>query len=275
MLVYEKSPGKADGQSLDDQGLDDQGLHEDEHDQDEHQTTPGGAAPMDDDLQPVTVEPMPAKRLGRPPRITPAQIAEAALAIGLDQATIRNVADRLGMSVPGLYHHVRTREELLAMAAAHGLGEVPLPEDHGQPWTEWMLEYGRFVFDALVAQPEIVGQILAGTYNTIRLAQHLEGIFTVLTTRGFTVEEADRTRRRLTDAVNGAAVAEIGRRSTVDGGHTRLGDLRRAVQALGPTTVPLLAELVSTEDDDEDTESDPFDTVRLVVAAMAAERGDR
>lgn len=213
-----------------------------------------------------------SKRLGRPPRVTPAQIAEAALAIGLNQATIRNVADRLGMSVPGLYHHVRTREELLAMTAAHSLGEVPLPEDQGQPWIEWMLEYGRFVFDALVAQPEIVGQIIAGTYNTIRLAQHLEAIFTVLTARGFTVEEADTTRRRLTDAVNGAALAEISRRATEKEGHRRLDDLRRAVQALGPTTVPLLAELVSNDETDG---SDPFDTVRLVIAAMAAERGDR
>ena len=230
---------------------------------------------MTDQHQPqaLTDPPPSPRRLGRPPRITPAQIAEAALAIGLDQATIRNVADRLGMSVPGLYHHVRTREELLAMAAAHGLGEVPLPEARGQPWTDWMLEYGRFVFDALVAQPEIVGQILSGTYNTIRLAQHLDGIFTVLTARGFTVDEADETRRRLTDAVNGAAVAEIGRRATIDDGHPRLEDLRRAVQALGPTTVPLLAELVSTHDAADD--DDPFDTVRLVVAAMAAERGDR
>src|SRR5690348_8903321 len=148
--------------------------------------TRGEPAPMTDEHR-TTVEPPATKRLGRPPRITPAQIAEAALAIGLDQATIRNVADRLGMGVPGLHPHVRTREELLAMAAAHSLGEVPLPEDHGQPWTDWMLDYGRFVFDALVAQPEIVGQILSGTYNTIRLAQHLEVIFTVLTARGFTV----------------------------------------------------------------------------------------
>jgi len=255
MLVYENSDGKGDAGR-----------------------GPGpdipGEPTMSSDRPPATTAA--PKRLGRPPRITPAQIAEAALAIGLDQATIRNVADRLGMSVPGLYHHVRTREELLAMAAAHSLGELPLPEDRGQPWTDWMLEYGRFVYDALVAQPEIVGQILAGTYNTIRLAQHLEGIFTVLTARGFSVDEADVTRRRLTDAVNGAAVSEIGRRATIDGGHPRLDDLRRAVQALGPSTVPLVAELVTAADqtDPDSGDHDPFDTVRLVVAAMAAERGD-
>jgi len=213
-----------------------------------------------------------AKKLGRPARVTPAQIAEAALDIGLDRATVRNVADHLGMSVPGLYHHVRTREELLAMAAAHSLGEVPLPEDDGQSWDEWLLEYGRFVYDALVAQPEVVGQILAGTYSTIRMAQQMERIFEVLTSRGFTVAEADVAYQRLVTAVNGASVAAISRRATSDAGHPLFEDLNRAVQALGPDTVPLVAELVADGDADG---IDPFDAVRLVVHAMVAARAHR
>jgi AcrR family transcriptional regulator len=211
-----------------------------------------------------------APRLGRPPRVTPAQIAEAALAIGLEQATIRNVADRLGMSVPGLYHHVRTREDLLAMAASHSMGQLPLPEDRGQPWTEWLLEYGRFVYDALVEHPEIVGQIMAGTYSTIRQAQHLERIFAVLTSRGFSVDEAYVAQRRLTDAVTGAAAAEIGRRATVAAGHPRHDDLTRAVHTLGAGNLPLVNELVTMR---RSTEPDPFDTVRLVVEAVATARG--
>jgi len=217
---------------------------------------PGGADPA-------------VKRRGRPPRVTAAQIADAALAIGLDQATIRNVAERLGMSVPGLYHHVRTREDLLAMAAAHSLGELPLPPDHGQPWAEWLVEYGRFVYDALVAQPEIVGQILAGTYSTFRMAQHLECVFAVLTARGFTVADAFVVHRQLTAAVEGAAVAEISRRATVDAGHPLLDDLARAVQALGPDTVPLVHELVTRRPVDD---ADPFEHVRILVGALASAR---
>src|SRR4029077_19260008 len=94
------------------------------------------------------------RRVGRPPRVTTDQIAEAALEIGLDHATVRTVAEHLGMSVPGLRYYVRTREELLAMAAPQGRGALPLPGDHGQPWTEWLVDYSRFVYDALVAQPE-------------------------------------------------------------------------------------------------------------------------
>ena len=207
-----------------------------------------------------------ARGRGRPPRVTAAQIADAALAIGLDQATIRNVAERLGMSVPGLYHHVRTREDLLAMAAARSLGALPLPADRGQPWTDWLLEYGRFVFDALVAQPEIIGQILAGTYSSFRLAQHLEQVFAVLTERGFTVAEADLIWHRFSAAVDGAAVAEIGWRAGNEAGHRRVDDLRRAVQALGSDAVPLVDRFVSSDPDAADR--DAFDTVHLVVEAL-------
>ena len=207
------------------------------------------------------------KRLGRPPRVTTAQIAEAALAIGLERATVRNVAAHLGMSVPGLYHHVRTREELLAIAAAHGLGELPLPDDHGQPWTDWLLEYARYVYDALVAQPEIIGQILAGTVNTLRMAQHLERFFTVLAGHDFTVVEAYDVYGQLTSAVVGAAAAEVGGRATIDAGHPQLDDLRRAAKALGADAVPHLRDLVARK---PTTAPDPFETVRLVVTGLAA-----
>ena len=205
------------------------------------------------------------KRLGRPPRITTAQIAEAALEIGLERATVRNVATRLGMSVPGLYHHVRTREELLAIAAAHGLSELPLPEDHGQPWTTWLTEYARFVYDALVTQPEIIGQIVAGTIDTIRMAQHIERFFTVLAKHGFTVEEADAAYLQLTSAIIGAAVSEVGRRAMEAEGHARLDDLRRATVALGPETVPHVIELVNAT---PRPEPDHFDAVRAAITAI-------
>jgi AcrR family transcriptional regulator len=211
-------------------------------------------------------------RLGRPPRVTPAQIAEAALAVGLDRATVRNVAEQLGMSVPGLYHHVRSREELVAMAAAHSLRELPLPEDHGQAWTEWLLEYARFVYDALIDEPEIIGQIVAGTVDTLRLAQHLERFFAVLTAHGFTTPEAYAAYVRLTAAITGAATAEIGRRSR-EGAGGRMSDLAAAVRALGDDTVPLVGELLRAHRGARDP--DPFETVRLVVDGLAAAREPR
>src|SRR5437764_4068181 len=158
----------------------------------------------------------PPARVGRPPTVTSAEIAEAALAVGLDRATVRNVADHLGMSVPGLYHHVRTREELLAMAAAHSLGALELPAYHGQEWTEWLLDYARFVYDALVAQPEIIGQVLAGTVNTLRAGQHLEGIFAVVRGPGVTGAQAHDTSQQVLAAGIAATAYCVGSRARGD-----------------------------------------------------------
>ena len=211
-------------------------------------------------------------RLGRPPRVTPAQIAEAALAIGLDRATIRNVAAHLGMSVPGLYHHVGTREELVAMAAAHSLGALELPRDRGGPLATWLEEYSRFVFDALVAQPELVGQILAGTVNTLRQAQHLEHFLEVLTAHGFDVEAAYDAYAELMAAVTGAAATAIGRRAAADAGHRTMVDLRRAARAHGPDEVPLVHRLLRGRGGRGAADPDPFSVVGVVIAGIEARR---
>jgi hypothetical protein len=167
---------------------------------------------------------------------------------------------------------VRTREELLAMAAAHSMGRLPLPPDRGQPWDRWLLEYGRFVYDALVEQPQIIGQMLSGSYNTVRMVQHLEGVFSVLTSRGFTVAETEAARRRLFHAVTGAAVAEVSRRASESAGHVPLDDLNRAAAALGPDSVPLVHEFLRSKA--ASVREEPFDAVQRTVEAMRAERAD-
>lgn len=213
-----------------------------------------------------------ARKVGRPPRVTTADIAEAALAVGLDRATVRNVAGRLGMSVPGLYHHVRTREDLLAIAVAHTLGALELPEDRGQSLAAWLEQYARFVYDALVAQPELVGQILAGTIDTLRLAQHLERFLSVVTSRGFSVARAYELYVHVTAAVVGAAANAIGRRSAASAGHDAMGDLRRAAKAHGADEVPLVHRLVRSRNGRGVREPDPFAMVRVVIDALAGDR---
>jgi len=208
------------------------------------------------------------KKAGRPARVTTAQIAEAALDLGLENATIRNVAERLEMSVPGLYHHVRSREDLLAMAAAHSLGALELPLREGPDLGDWLTRYARFVFDALVAQPELIGQIVAGTVNTMRLAQHLERFLEVLSDDGWSLQEAYDAYGMLTATVVGAAASEIGIRAADSAGHSSSDDLRRATQALGPDETPLVSALMR----DRHREPNPFKAVEAAVTILTGRR---
>lgn len=182
------------------------------------------------------------KRLGRPPRVDRASIAEAALAIGLDRATVRSVAQQLGMSVPGLYHHVSGRDDLVQLAIEHTLRDLALPEDTGQHWSQWLWDYARFVHDALVDDPEIIPHLLDGEVNTEREAEHRRRVVAVLRSRGFTVAEARNAYYDVQTGALGAAANDLQHRSAGPGAR-RVG--RR----------------------------DPLATVRTLLLGIGAERG--
>ncbi|HEX5097651.1 MAG TPA: helix-turn-helix domain-containing protein, partial [Acidimicrobiia bacterium] len=100
------------------------------------------------------------RKVGRPARLDRDMIAKAAHEVGLDRVTMKAVADRLGVSVPGLYHHIEGRDDLMRLAAEYSASRIPLPVDRGQHWAAWLLEWAQYSHDAFVAQPELLGQFL-------------------------------------------------------------------------------------------------------------------
>ncbi|HEY8482057.1 MAG TPA: TetR/AcrR family transcriptional regulator [Spirillospora sp.] len=75
-------------------------------------------------------------RTGRPPVTSRAQIVTAARRIierdGWERLTIRGLAAELGIGATTLYHHVRSKEDLLVLVLNHYIGQVErpsLPED--------------------------------------------------------------------------------------------------------------------------------------------------
>ena len=136
-------------------------------------------------------------------------IAKAAHDIGLDRVTMKAVADELGVSVPGLYHHVEGRDDLMRLAAEYSAAQIQLPVDHGQHWSAWLLEWARYSHDAFVAQPALLGQFLTGSLGIDRMVTHVDAVLGVLTRQGFTALEALDAYALVSQSAVGAAVAEI------------------------------------------------------------------
>ena len=106
-----------------------------------------------------------APRRGRPPNIDRDAIAEAVLEIGTANATMRSVAARLGVSLPGLYHHVKNKDELLRLAAQHALVSAPPPRYEGQHWAQWLRSYASYIRTALSAEPALLEKFLSGGFE--------------------------------------------------------------------------------------------------------------
>ena len=215
---------------------------------------------------------MPAGKVGRPARIDRTAIAEAVLDIGLDGISMKAVADHLGVSVAGLYHHVGNRRELLVLAAEQSLSRVAAPEDTGQHWDEWLREWARHVYRSFVEEPEILVQFMSGGLRWDAMADVVDSVIRVLGRTGFGPTEAVTAFDTVAQCAVGAAVQEIRMRAATSEGRTALSELHRMVAARPPDELIGLRALL--EQPPLRTTPDFEDHLTTVLVGIAVRRGE-
>ena len=212
-------------------------------------------------------------KVGRPARISREAIAEAANDIGLSDLTLRAVADRLGVSIASLYHHVDGKDDLLRLAAEYSAARTTIPQDEGQHWAVWLLEWALYNRDAFVAEPALLGQFLDGAISADVIADNTDAILGPLVRQGFTIPGGPE---RLPTRQLAVRSAPRSRPSASSGPRPRAGRRRRSTSASWPTASPddlphlraLLAEAAVTP-------LDSFETrITTVLAGIAARRGE-
>src|SRR5256885_1374820 len=93
------------------------------------------------------------------PGLDPQRIAAAALAV-LDERgpaafTMRAVAEALGVSPMGLYHHVKDKAELAKLVVEAAMSEMPLPEPTNRTWRDDLVEMARWFRRSCTAHPAV------------------------------------------------------------------------------------------------------------------------
>jgi TetR/AcrR family transcriptional regulator, tetracycline repressor protein len=184
------------------------------------------------------------------------QIVRAALVLldelGLDELTMRRLADRLGVKAASLYRHVRNKEELLALLGDEISSEIPLPRSTGT-WQQQLSEAAWNVRRGLLAHRD-AARVLASTPPAgPRRLRHIEAVLRILRLTGLNDRDAARAAYHLNNFVTEFA-ADEGRFATfaAQPGMTRrkvLAEVRRQFKSLGeeyPTIVALADAL--TED---------------------------
>ncbi|HET6951524.1 MAG TPA: TetR family transcriptional regulator [Acidimicrobiales bacterium] len=212
-------------------------------------------------------------RVGRPPRISRQMIAEAAQELGLEGLTLRAVADRLGVSIAALYHHVSGKDELMRLAAEHSAAKVPLPRDRGQHWAVWLYEWAAYNRDAFVTEPGLLAQYVEGAISTESIARQVDVILAVLVRQGFTIVEASAAYDLVSAVGLGMAAGILRARRAVDDG---LGPHGVAAELADPTALadlPHVRELLAAVGPEGG--HDAFRSqVTSVLVGIAAQRGD-
>jgi AcrR family transcriptional regulator len=154
-------------------------------------------------------EPAQGRRPGRPPRIDRAAIARAAGEIPLAELTFRSVAERLGVSVPGLYHYVSGRDDLIRLAAEQSALRMTMPVDHGQHWAVWLHEWASYNRRAFASDPELLKHFIDGAVGPELTAPAIDRAIGPLMRQGFSAREALEAYDLVSQCGLGSAVAAI------------------------------------------------------------------
>jgi AcrR family transcriptional regulator len=189
-----------------------------------------------------------------------AQIVRAALElldqVGLDELTMRRLAERLGVQAASLYRHVRHKDELLVLLGDEISGEIPLPPESGS-WRDRLREAAWNVRRGLLAHRD-AARLLAITppFGPRRL-RHIEALLGILRIAGLSGPDAVRAAYHCNNFVTEFAADEARFASFASSpGSSRrkmFAEARKAFKSLPRDEYPTLVELADdlTKDDQD------------------------
>jgi AcrR family transcriptional regulator len=184
---------------------------------------------------------------------------------------MKAVADRLGVSVPGLYHHVGSRDDLVRLAAEYAASHIEVPRDRGQHWSVWLLEWAQYVRAALTSLPDLLGQFLSGSIGMDRMVDHLDAVMVVMSAQGFSESEAIEAFRLVSAASLGVAVGEIREAREAEAGRSSVAEYHRLLAGRQPHELMAIRRLVGAPEQ----LAPPFEEqIRTVLVGIAARRGE-
>lgn len=180
---------------------------------------------------------------GRPPRISQAEIVEAARRVvdaeGPAKLTMRRLAREIGCTPMALYHHVRDREELMLLLLDDYAARMPRPDPPADP-RERIAVVATAIRDALAGLPWVAEVLTADDLLSVSALWYCEQIVDAAVEAGLTVERAVHAYRAIWYYTAGEIIirASAGRRRTGSGRPTYR---ERVFAEVDPVRFPRLA----------------------------------
>lgn len=217
--------------------------------------------------------PRPAPVRGRPPRLSSAGIVAAAIDIGLSRVTLAQVAERLGVTVPALYRHVRNRDEIVKLAA------IELTVRRNQPagaaaghWSEVVRGCAHGMVALFTAEPQLICEVMNGTLGPDGEMDFVEQFLAALMPHGFDAAEGIRIHHAVAMLAIGAAVSATAMKSGYSGGLSHQRSIREALGRRAPQELPRLRSGLNAYLNIDSQQW--LESLEALVGGIAARRGE-
>lgn len=217
-------------------------------------------------------KPIQASRAGRPSRVDAKSIVDAAIAIGLSRVTIKEVAERLGVTAPALYRHVRNRDEIVKLAAIELALNRTQSSGSGHHWSDLVKGCAHGMVELFVAEPQLICEVMNGTLGPDGEMDFVEQFLAAMAAHGFAPAESIRIHHAVAMLAIGAAVSATAMKSGYAGGLSHEESIRKALARRPRNTLPLIRSALPTY-----LHIDPQqwrESLDALVASIAARRGE-
>lgn len=111
---------------------------------------------------------------------------------GLENVTLRKLAQRLGVQAPTLYWHIPNKAALVtAIAEAILEQQFPelLPPEADEPWQDWLIGLGQRLRRAMLAHPD-GARVISASQLSLKMAAISELAMSTLVSRGVPLRQA-------------------------------------------------------------------------------------
>jgi TetR/AcrR family tetracycline transcriptional repressor len=180
-------------------------------------------------------------RRGRPPRATPEQIVDAAVALVLaepDEAlTMARVANAVGLTPMALYRHFKDRDELMDEVVGRILMERNAAIPREGPWQDQLRAWVLGGLEYLVPCAQIVQVVFAG--GSSRWLHDAATLARILEQAGFADDELADMQVWIALSVGGYVMAEASRRKGPN-----MSEIYAALAHLAPEDADRMARLI-------------------------------
>ena len=207
---------------------------------------------------------------------------QAALAlldeVGLDELTMRRLAQQLGVKAASLYRHVHNKDELLALLGDEISGEIPAASGTGS-WQEQLTEIAWNVRRGLLAHRDAARVLASSPPVGPRRLRHIEAVLRVLRMTGLRDRDAARAAYHLNNFVTEFAAdeARFAAYTSAPGSSRRkiLAEARRQFASLSKSEYPTIVALANhlTEDAQDDLFQFGIDMCLRGIQALSQRRG--
>lgn len=186
----------------------------------------------------------PARRtIGRPRSIDRDKIVAAANEIGLDNLTMRAVAEHLGVTTQALYNHIGGRRELVALMANDYGENFEMPAEDIIDWKEWLVDFAQSMRRLLLDRPGMAASLTARGPTSPNSLRFVDRAISKMSVAGFEEREAVMAYKTVVELVIGAVQRQEAREADPAQEQTQSALFYEALANSDPSDLPNLAHI--------------------------------